>query len=49
MGTGLVVDSVVRLHKIVTIPKSIIMRNLGRINQFVEFEISEKLSRLFNN
>jgi mRNA interferase MazF len=30
-GTGLTVDSVVRLHKMVTIPKSLIKRKLGVI------------------
>lgn len=32
LGTGLTVDSVIRLHKIVTIPKSLIKRKLGSIN-----------------
>jgi len=49
LGTGLIVDSVIRLHKIVTIPKSIIKRKLGGINKSVEVEISEKLRQLFNN
>lgn len=48
-GTGLTVDSVIRLHKIVTIPKSIIKRKLGEINKSVELEIKEKLRQLFNN
>ena len=33
VGTGLTVDSVIRLHKIVTIPKSLIKRKLGTINR----------------
>ena len=49
MGTGLVVDSVIRLHKIVTIRKSIIKRRLGGINKSMEVEIMEKLRQLFNN
>lgn len=48
-GTGLTVDSVIRLHKMVTIPKSIIKRKLGEINNSVELEIKEKLRQLFNN
>ena len=46
-GTGLAVDSVIRLHKIVTIPKSLIKRKLGRINQSVELELNQKLVKLF--
>lgn len=46
-GTGLIVDSVIRLHKIVTIPKSIIKRKLGRINGLMEVEIVERLRQLF--
>ena len=49
IGTGLTVDSVIRLHKIVTIPKSIIKRKLGEINKSVEIEIREKLKQLFEN
>lgn len=48
-GTGLTVDSVIRLHKIVTIPKSIIKRKLGEINRPLEIEIKEKLRQLFDN
>jgi len=47
IGTGLAVDSVIRLHKIVTIPKSIIKRKLGLINESVQIEISGKLVKLF--
>ncbi len=36
IGTGLTVDSVLRLHKIVTIPKSLIKRRLGKINDLIE-------------
>ena len=49
MGTGLVVDSVIRLHKIATIPIGLIMRNLGGINKSVGEEINQKLRQLFNN
>jgi len=48
-GTGLTVDSVIRLHKIVTIPKSLIKRKLGSINKSVEVEIKRKIAQMFNN
>ena len=47
-GTGLTVDSVIRLHKIVTIPKSLIKRKLGVINNSVEVEIKRKIGQLFD-
>jgi mRNA interferase MazF len=47
-GTGLSVNSVIRLHKIVTIPKSIIKRKLGTINEEAKNEVSEKLKHLFD-
>ncbi|MBP6611078.1 MAG: type II toxin-antitoxin system PemK/MazF family toxin [Paludibacter sp.] len=47
IGTGLAVDSVIRLHKIVTIPKSLIKRKLGIINSFVASELNHKLMKLF--
>jgi mRNA interferase MazF len=46
-GTGLTVDSVIRLHKIVTIPKSLIKRKLGKINRATEVEIIGKIRQLF--
>jgi mRNA interferase MazF len=46
-GTGLTVDSVIRLHKIVTIPKSLIKRKLGIINWRIESELSIKIRQLF--
>jgi mRNA interferase MazF len=48
-GTGLTVDSVVRLHKIVTIPKSLIKRKLGRINSEAEKHVFEKIIHMFKN
>jgi mRNA interferase MazF len=48
-GTGLTVDSVVRLHKMVTIPKSLIKRKPGVISKKVKLEITKKLMRLFND
>ena len=48
IGTGLAVDSVIRLHKIVTIPKNLIKRKLGTINQNVQNELNYKLIKLFD-
>jgi mRNA interferase MazF len=48
IGTGLTVDSVIRLHKIVTIPKNIIKRKLGTINKSVEVEIRNKIIQLLD-
>ena len=47
IGTGLAVDSVIRLHKIVTIPKSLIKRKLGSINESLQTELNKKLMKLF--
>ncbi|MEI8272651.1 MAG: type II toxin-antitoxin system PemK/MazF family toxin [Paludibacter sp.] len=47
IGTGLAVDSVIRLHKIVTIPKSLIKRKLGSINESLQTELNIKLMKLF--
>ena len=47
IGTGLSIDSAIRLHKIVTIPKSLIKRRLGRINKSLELELNRKLKELF--
>jgi len=48
IGTGLSVDSVIKLHKMVTIPKSLIKRKLGIINTTLEPIIREKIFRLFD-
>lgn len=47
IGTGLAVDSVIRLHKIVTIPKTLIKRRLGAINDSVKAKIDKKVKKLF--
>jgi len=46
--TGLTHDSVIRLHKIVTIPKSLIKRKLGVIDSSVKMEIRKKIQQLFD-
>jgi mRNA interferase MazF len=43
IGTGLTVDSVIRLHKMLTIPKSLIKRRLGTINSRVKSELVNKI------
>ena len=48
-GSGLAVDSVVRLHKLVTIPRSLIKRRLGQMNEAALPQIREKLSGLFDS
>jgi mRNA interferase MazF len=48
-GTGLTIDSVIRLHKMVTIPKSLIKRKLGVIDKNVQKAIAKKISQLFEN
>jgi mRNA interferase MazF len=49
IGTGLTADSVIRLHKVVTIPKDIIKRRLGIINKSVVLEAKVKIRQLFEN
>lgn len=48
-GTGLAVDSVVRLHKMVTIPKSLIKRKLEVINDVVKRRVRGKIHQLFED
>jgi mRNA interferase MazF len=48
-GTGLTVNSVIRLHKMVSIPKSLIKWKLGVININVQKVIAKKLIQLFEN
>jgi len=46
-GTGLNVDSVVRLHKMVTIPKPLIKRRLGFISSSVISEVHRNIQKIF--
>jgi len=48
LNTGLKVDSVIRLHKMLTIPKSLIIRKLGEINPSVINEVSRNIKLLFS-
>ena len=47
-ATGLRVNSVLRLHRMVTLSTSIIQRELGRLSPPLEQEAAEKLSLLFS-
>ena len=46
-ATGLRVNSVLRLHRMVTLSTSIIQRELGRLSPPLELEVRGKLSLLF--
>ena len=46
-NTGLLVDSVIRLHKLVTIPKHLIKRRLGEIDKTLASEVNKKITSLF--
>lgn len=48
-GAGLIRDSVISLHKMVTIPKSLIKRKLGMIDKTVRVEIRKKMRQLFDS
>jgi len=48
VGTGLFLDSVIRLNKMVAIPKKLIKRKLGRINEKLEPTLRLKIKQLFD-
>jgi mRNA interferase MazF len=45
--TGLLVDSVLKLHRLTTIPKFLIPRKLGSITPLYQQEVQSKLKLLF--
>ncbi|HEY3931857.1 MAG TPA: type II toxin-antitoxin system PemK/MazF family toxin [Verrucomicrobiae bacterium] len=47
-ATGLRVNSVLRLHRLITLSTKIIQRELGRFSPNLEREAAEKLSLLFS-
>jgi mRNA interferase MazF len=47
-GSGLAADSVVRLHKLVTIPRALIKRKLGKIPEPAAAKVRKKLFELFD-
>ena len=46
-GTGLAVDSVIKMHRLVTIPKRLIKRKLGEANSDLKQKIQLHLKTLF--
>lgn len=46
--TGLAIDSVIKLHRLVTIPKSLIKRQLGITSTKQQADIEKKLKTLFD-
>ena len=46
--SGLITDSVVRLHKIVTIQKNMIRRRIGRLDEDSSAVVRMKLNTLFD-
>ncbi len=47
-ATGLKVSSTIRLHRLMTVAKSIIQRELGELSLSQRTEIENKLRKLFN-
>lgn len=45
--TGLSVDSVIRLHKMVTVPRSLIKRELGSIDEEMGLRVRSRINELF--
>ncbi len=48
-GTGLAVDSVIRLHRLITVPRDLLTRRLGHINQATADDVLKKLHHLFGS
>ncbi|CAN5338905.1 type II toxin-antitoxin system PemK/MazF family toxin [soil metagenome] len=46
--TGLKVSSTIRLHRLMTVSKSIIRRELGKLSKAQQTEIENRLRKLFN-
>ena len=46
--TGLKVSSTVRLHRLMTVTKSIVLRELGELSAAQQTEIENRLRQLFN-
>jgi mRNA interferase MazF len=47
-STGLKVSSTIRLHRLMTVTKSIILRELGELTSTQQTEIDNRLRKLFN-
>lgn len=46
--TGLKVDSAIRLHRLITLPSHIILRELGVVSPAIQAEIATRLRVLFD-
>ncbi len=46
--TGLKVSSMIRLHRLMTVTKSIVQRELGELTSVQQTEIDNRLRKLFN-
>ena len=46
--TGLRVSSTLRLHRLITISASIILRELGELPEHVQAQVTEKIRQLFD-
>jgi mRNA interferase MazF len=46
--TGLITNSVIRFHKIISIPKALIKRRLGQIHESQTEDINQKIKQLFD-
>ncbi|MBM3942281.1 MAG: type II toxin-antitoxin system PemK/MazF family toxin [SAR202 cluster bacterium] len=46
-ATGLRVPSTIRLHRLSTVPQSLLLRELGELSQDTQVQIAEKLHKLF--
>lgn len=46
-NTGLAVDSILRLHRLVTVPRSIIKRKLGAMNPELQHLVEAKIKKMF--
>jgi mRNA interferase MazF len=47
LGTGLKTSSAIRLHRLVTIPTSLIQRELGVLSPAFQTEVAQKLRAMF--
>lgn len=47
VNTGLLADSVIRIHKMVTIPKSLFKRELGVISADLQKEVLLRIDKIF--
>lgn len=46
--TGLKVSSTIRLHRLMTVAKSVIRRELGELSKTQQTEVEKRLRKLFN-